>query len=244
MQPRDLATGARPRRDDGLPFNLGIEIEFYLVKASERAGIEPANSLDVMEKAAYDIVDLLGAYPVLDEIVTYMNKLGWDVHSFDHEDSNSQFELDFAYADAMTSADRQVLWRMMMKEVARKHGCDVTVMPKPYSNRTGTGGHFNMTLADLDTGENLFADDADPRGCWLCVARVPLHRRGAGTCTCAHRGRLSHGQLLQAAREVGLDDGVHVGACVHHLRPQQPDAHGSHTVEGATRREPGGGRLL
>lgn len=151
----------------GFTFNLGIEIEFYLVKASERAGIEPANSLDVMEKAAYDIVDLLGAYPVLDEIVTYMNKLGWDVRSFDHEDSNSQFELDFAYADAITTADRQVMWRMMMKEVARKHGCDVTVMPKPYSNRTGTGGHFNMSLADPETGKNLFADESDPRGCGL-----------------------------------------------------------------------------
>lgn len=151
----------------GFRFNLGIEIEFYLVRRRADGSIEPANSLDVMEKAAYDIVDLLGAYPVLDEIVTNMNALGWDVHSFDHEDSNSQFELDFSYADAMTSADRQALWRMMMKEVARKHGCDVTVMPKPYSNRTGTGGHFNMSLADLDTGENLFADDEDPRGCLL-----------------------------------------------------------------------------
>jgi glutamine synthetase len=54
-----------------------------------------------------------------------------------------------------------------MKEVARNHGCDVTVMPKPYSNRTGTGGHFNMTLADLHSGDNLFADEDDPRGCSL-----------------------------------------------------------------------------
>lgn len=151
----------------GFTMNLGIEIEFYLVRAVAGAGISPANPLDVMEKAAYDIVDLLGAYPVLDEIVTCMNRLGWDVHSFDHEDSNSQFELDFAYADAMTSADRQVMWRMLMKEIARKHGCDVTVMPKPYSDRTGTGGHFNMSLADPETGQNLFADEDDARGCGL-----------------------------------------------------------------------------
>ena len=47
-----------------------------------------------------------------------MNKLGWEVHSFDHEDANGQFEFDFAYADAMTMADRFV-WRMMMKELAK-----------------------------------------------------------------------------------------------------------------------------
>jgi glutamine synthetase len=64
-------------------------------------------------------------------------------------------------------ADRQTLWRMMMKMVARKHGFDVTFMPKPYGNRTGTGAHFNMSLADPDSGSNLFEDPQDPRGCGL-----------------------------------------------------------------------------
>lgn len=148
----------------GFVFNLGIETEFYLVRR-EGHEIVPANARDVLEKAAYDIVDLLENLPFLDEIVGYMNRLGFDVHSFDHEDSNSQFEFDFAYADVMTTADRQTLFRMMMKTVARRHGCDVTFMPKPYANRTGTGAHFNMSLADIRTGENLFADPSDPRGC-------------------------------------------------------------------------------
>ena len=151
----------------GFVFNLGIEIEFYLVRRDERGAVIPANPRDVMGKAAYDIVDLLALYPVLDELVSSMNQLGWDVHSFDHEDSNCQFELDFAYADAMRSADRQILWRMMAKEIARKHDCDVTVMPKPWSNRTGTGGHFNMSLADGSTGANLFDQSDDSRGCGL-----------------------------------------------------------------------------
>jgi glutamine synthetase len=94
-----------------------------------------------------------------------MNRLGFDVHSFDHEDSNSQFEFDFSYTDVMSMADRQTLWRMMMKTVARKHGCDVTFMPKPYSNRTGTGAHFNMSMVDIASGRNAFEDSDDPRGC-------------------------------------------------------------------------------
>jgi glutamine synthetase len=61
-------------------------------------------------------------------------------------------------------ADRFTLWRMMSKVIARKHGFEATFMPKPYGNRTGNGGHFNMSMADADTGENLFADEADPRG--------------------------------------------------------------------------------
>jgi len=148
----------------GFVFNLGIETEFYLVRRQD-GRIIPANSRDVLAKAAYDIVDLLENMPFMDEVIGYMNHLGWDVHSFDHEDSNSQFEFDFSYTDVMSMADRQTLWRMMMKEVARKHGFDVTLMPKPYANRTGTGAHFNMSLADIKSGANLFADPNDPRGC-------------------------------------------------------------------------------
>jgi glutamine synthetase len=148
----------------GFVFNLGIETEFYLVR-KENGAVVPANPRDVLSKAAYDITDLLANMPFMDEVIGYMNELGWDVHSFDHEDSNSQFEFDFSYTDVMSMADRQTLWRMMMKAVARRHGCDVTLMPKPYPDRTGTGAHFNMSLADIGSGTNLFADPEDRRGC-------------------------------------------------------------------------------
>jgi glutamine synthetase len=144
--------------------NLGIETEFFLVHREPGKGIRPANPKDVLARAAYDIVGLLDNLPFLDELVGMMNQLGWDVHSFDHEDANSQFELDFAFSDVMTMSDRFVLWRMMTKILARKHGFEATFMPKPYADRTGNGGHFNMSLADLETGENLFASDDDERG--------------------------------------------------------------------------------
>src|SRR5215218_6903403 len=150
----------------GFVFNLGIETEFYLVRR-ENGAVVPANPKDQLAKAAYDIVDLLANLPFMDQMIDYMNRLGFDVHSFDHEDSNSQFEFDFSYADVMSMADRQTLWRMMMKTVAREHGFDVTFMPKPYSNRTGTGAHFNMSLADLDSGDNRFANPSDQRGCGI-----------------------------------------------------------------------------
>src|SRR5437879_7620105 len=96
-----------------------------------------------------------------------MRQLGCDVRSCDQEDSNWQFEFDVSYTDVMSMADRQTLWRMMMKQVARRHGFELTLMPKPYGNRTGTGAHFNMSLADIHSGSNLFADPEDPRGCGI-----------------------------------------------------------------------------
>lgn len=149
--------------EHGLQFNLGIETEFFLVQR-DGSGIVPANPKDVLPRAAYDIAGLLENLPFMDELIRYMNQLGWDVHSFDHEDANSQFELDFSYTDVMTMSDRFVLWRLMTKLLARKHGFEATFMPKPYADRTGNGGHFNMSMSDLETGRNAFDDPDDPRG--------------------------------------------------------------------------------
>ena len=101
---------------------------------------------------------MLESLAFLDEMVGYMNALGWDVHSFDHEDGNGQYEFDFSYTDAVAMADRFMLFRMMAKEVARSHGYEATFMAKPWSDRTGGGAHFNMSLAAAgDDGANLFA---------------------------------------------------------------------------------------
>jgi glutamine synthetase len=61
-----------------------------------------------------------------------------------------------------------MLFRMMAKEVARSHGYEATFMPKPWSDKTGGGAHFNMSLASIETGANLFEPEADDRyGCGI-----------------------------------------------------------------------------
>lgn len=153
----------------GLKFNLGIECETYIVRKDPSAhnGIVPNDPRDTIPKAAYDASLTLLNLEFLNDVVSSMNKLGWSVHSFDHEDANGQFEFDFSYADVMTMADRFVIWRLMMKELARKYGWEATMMPKPYADRTGSGAHFNMSLADINTGKNISGDASDKRGCGL-----------------------------------------------------------------------------
>jgi glutamine synthetase len=153
--------------DLGFSFNLGIETEFFILKDQPDGTGAPISDRDILTKPCYDLQGLLDNYAWVDEIVQTMNHLGWDVYSFDHEDGNGQFETDFAYCDALKMADRLTFFRLMVKEIARKHGYFASFMPKPFANRTGSGAHYNMSLADLKTGENLFFDPADPRGCKL-----------------------------------------------------------------------------
>ena len=151
----------------GFQFNLGIETEFFMLKETADGKPIPISDRDVLDKPCYDIQGLLDNYTWVTEIVEAMNQMGWDVYSFDHEDGNGQFETDFAYCDALKMADRLVFFRLMVKEIARKHGFFATFMPKPFANRTGSGAHYNMSLADIETGKNLFEDADDPRGCGL-----------------------------------------------------------------------------
>ncbi|HEY9630692.1 MAG TPA: type III glutamate--ammonia ligase [Coleofasciculaceae cyanobacterium] len=151
----------------GFTFNLGIETEFFILKETAEGKAVPVSDRDTLAKPCYDVQGLLDNYAWVSEIVEAMNSMGWDVYSFDHEDGNGQFETDFAYCDALKMADRFTFFRLMVKEIARKHGYFATFMPKPFVDRTGSGAHYNMSLADRQTGTNLFVESDDPRGCGL-----------------------------------------------------------------------------
>lgn len=150
----------------GFRFNLGIEAEFFLLQDTDK-GPAPLSNRPDLGKPAYDLARLLDNFPWVDELVDAMNGLGWDVYSFDHEDAIGQFEIDFMFADALTMADRYTFFRLMAGEIARKHGGFASFMPKVFANRSGSGAHLNMSLADSETGHNLFFDKADRRGCKL-----------------------------------------------------------------------------
>lgn len=151
----------------GYRMNMGVETEFFVFRDTGDGGFAPASQRDDLAKPCYDTTSIMDTFPLLTELVESMNGLGWDVYSFDHEDANGQFEIDFQYTDALTMADRFVFFRMMAKELAHQHGYFASFMPKPFADRTGSGAHLNMSLADANTGEKLFVSDADPHGCGL-----------------------------------------------------------------------------
>src|SRR5581483_11955136 len=106
--------------------------------------------------ACYDVRKTLLSMEFLDPMCRYIEQLGWGMHSFDQECGRGQFEFDFHYADAMTMADRFIFLRTMIKEVASSLGMIATFMPKPFANDFRSGAHFNMSLASIETGKNVF----------------------------------------------------------------------------------------
>src|SRR5437588_223801 len=126
-------------RDRDLVYNVGCEAEYFLVRRRDGGGVELADPLDTAEAPCYDAKGLTRMFGHLSTVSTYMNQLGWANYANDHEDANGQFEQNFAYADALTSADRLIFYRYMIHTVAHNAGLAATFMPKPFGNLTASG---------------------------------------------------------------------------------------------------------
>jgi glutamine synthetase len=152
-------------RELGFEFKLGLELEYFLVRRREDGSLEIADAYDTLAKPCYDMAGLTRQYEFLTTVSKYCNELGWGNYANDHEDANGQFEQNFSYDDALVSCDRAIFFRYMVHTLAEQQGMIATFMPKPFTHLTGNGCHFHMSL--WRDGENLFLDEADPRGLGL-----------------------------------------------------------------------------
>ena len=137
-------------------FKLGVEPEFYVFHRSNGSHVPYSPAPFLGPCPAYDADQTMQSMELLHPLVDYMRELGWGVYSFDQEGGHGQFELDFAYDDAIATCDRLVFLRFMIKQVARSLGAVASFMPKPFSDDFRSGAHFNMSLSDRQTGANLF----------------------------------------------------------------------------------------
>lgn len=147
-------------RQKGYILNVGVEPEFMLLKRTEQGSYAPWDTLDSLEKPCYDLRALYRNLDIMTTLIKYMQEMGWDPYANDHEDANCQYEINWTYADALTTADRQTFFRWMVRTVAEAHGLLATFMPKPFANLTGNGAHYHMSLWDTSGQQNLFLDDA------------------------------------------------------------------------------------
>ena len=148
----------------GFRMKTGVECEYHLINDD---GTDIADDKDQQSKPCYDQQALMRQYPVIKQICDSMIELGWGPYQNDHEDANGQFEMNWDFDDALTTADRQVFFKFMVKSIAELHGMRATFMPKPFSHLTGNGCHSHLSIWSLDGSKNLFNGDDDSRGLGL-----------------------------------------------------------------------------
>ena len=87
-------------------------------------------------------------------IVDALEQMGFEVEAAHHEVAHGQHEIDFRYADALTTADNITTFRFVVKYVAQQFGLVASFMPKPIFGQNGSGMHTHQSL--FHDGTNAF----------------------------------------------------------------------------------------
>lgn len=137
----------------GYTMFAGPEAEFFLFLIDE----EDNPTLKTHDDAGYfDMAPADLGEEARQEMVNVLIKMGFEVEAAHHEVARGQHEIDFKYADAVTTADNITTFKFIVRNIAWKYGLHATFMPKPVFGINGSGMHTNMSL--FKDGENAFYD--------------------------------------------------------------------------------------
>jgi glutamine synthetase len=142
-------------RAAGLGFTMmaGCEAEFFLFEM----GADGSPTTSTHDSGAYfDLSPVDRGEEIRRVIVEHLELMGFEVEAAHHEVAPGQHEIDFRYADALTTADNIATFRFIVRDVARRHGFLASFMPKPIQGQNGSGMHTHQSL--FRSKENAFFD--------------------------------------------------------------------------------------
>src|SRR5688572_17852681 len=153
----------------GFVMNAGMEAEFFLFKP-DSTGEATTTTHDV--GSYFDLAPADLGEDARRAIVDVLEQMGFEVEAAHHEVAHGQHEIDFRYAEAMTTADNIATFRFVVKHVAQRFGLLASFMPKPIFGQNGSGMHTHQSLFRGE--ENAFWD---PKAEWE-LSRTALHYIG------------------------------------------------------------------
>ena len=141
----------------GYKMNVGPEAEFFIFEVDEKGR---ATTITHDKGGYYDAAPTDMAEDIRRDIVTTLEAMDFEIEASHHEVADGQHEIDFKYADALTTADNIMTFKYAVKSIANAYGVHATFMPKPIFGINGSGMHCNLSL--FKDGKNVFyAPDED-----------------------------------------------------------------------------------
>jgi len=142
---------------------VGVEAEFFLFPIDSTNGFTNVPVLDHTDYGGYfDMLSLDSAEEVKLDILKKLEDFGFEVEALHHEVAPSQHEIDFKYSNALSTADKLLLFKIIVKTVALKYGLHATFIPKPIRGINGSGLHMHQSLFRGEV--NSFYDPQAPNG--------------------------------------------------------------------------------
>ena len=147
-----LKRNLKKAADLGYTMYCGPELEYFYFKDSK--------GTETLDQGGYfDLTPLDVASDLRRDTILALESMGIKVEYSHHEVAPSQHEIDMRYQEALCMADSAMTYRLVVKEIAQKHGVYATFMPKPIFGQNGSGMHVHQSLFKGD--KNAFFDGSD-----------------------------------------------------------------------------------
>lgn len=165
LDPRAVLAGVIARfAADGLTPVVACEIEYYLVDAARGDGAVPEvariGGARPTLHGTYGLTELADADGFLRDLWDVADVQRVPVEGAISEYAAGQMELTLRHGnDALRAADEAVMYKRLVKGVARRHGMDATFMAKPFAGSAGSGMHLHVSVEDA-AGRNVFASES------------------------------------------------------------------------------------
>jgi glutamine synthetase len=143
--------------DMGFTFYTHPEIEFFLFEKRPKPGKAP---VPVDAGGFFDHTPNVVGHDFRRQAITMLEAMGISVEFSHHEGAPGQQEIDLRYADALSTADNIMTFRLVVKEVALEQGIYASFMPKPFTDHPGSGMHTHLSLFEGD--RNAFHEAGAP----------------------------------------------------------------------------------
>jgi glutamine synthetase len=151
---------------DSVEFDSGPNGTFYRIDSEEavwntgKNGGTPNLGYKIRHKEGYfPVAPADTQQDIRTEMVLTMEKLGIKIERQHHEVATAgQAEIDYRFAPLLQAADFMMVYKYVVKNVARKYGKTATFMPKPLFGDNGSGMHSHQSI--WNKGKPLFAGSA------------------------------------------------------------------------------------
>ena len=134
----------------GYQIKVGTELEFFLLDPDTNKPKDKGIQVYSLERAAQ-------LEHVLGPIRRHLTACGIPVEQSNPEYASGQVEVNIRYDDPLISADRVVMFRSLVKQIANQHGYLATFMPKPFINESGSGFHCHYSVWKGE--KNIFSNN-------------------------------------------------------------------------------------
>ena len=136
-------------KEMGFEVQVGAELEFYLLDPETNQPKDQGIAVYGLDRAA-ELEHVLG--PIRQQI----NECGIPIEQSNPEYAAGQVEVNIRYDEALLAADRVVMFRSLVRQLANAHGYRATFMAKPFFEESGNGFHTHYSL--WRDGKNAFSD--------------------------------------------------------------------------------------